>query len=272
MSHDSLGDRMKYYESYETGRYFLPGLPIVARMDGRSFHSFTKGLERPFDAIYSDCMIDATRKLVKETGAVIGYTQSDEITLIWGPKNFQQNSWFDRKIFKMTSQLAALTTLYFYQEVARNLPGLAYKDPSFDARVFQVPTKEEAVNCLLWREWDATKNSISMAVSSVYSERELEGKTSSERQELLFQKGINWNDYPAHFKRGTYVKRIEVSRPYSAHEISQLPEKHHARTNPQLVVTRSGVEPFNPPPLNKIVNKEGFVFCNEKPRIRVTSM
>lgn len=98
--------------------------PIIARMDGRSFHTFTKGLKRPFDKNFSDCMIKTTELLVKETGACIGYTQSDEITLVWYNGNPTSQIWFDGKVQKMVSQLAAQATLFFYREVVKRLPRL----------------------------------------------------------------------------------------------------------------------------------------------------
>ena len=104
---DDFGDRMKMYEGMEAGRRFMPGLPIIARIDGRSFHNFTKGMNRPFDETFTNCMIETTVALVKETGANLGFAQSDEISLCWYVDNPKQQVWFDGRIQKMTSQLAA---------------------------------------------------------------------------------------------------------------------------------------------------------------------
>lgn len=114
---DDLGDRMKLYESMEAGRRLMPLLPALARIDGRAFHSFTRGMARPFDATFSACMVDTTAALVRDTGACMGYTQSDEITLAWHSRNAHSKIWFDGRVAKMTSQLAAQATLIFYRLV-----------------------------------------------------------------------------------------------------------------------------------------------------------
>lgn len=269
---DSLGDRMKYCEGLEANRMFMPGLPIIARMDGRSFHNFTKGMERPFCENLSICFKNTLIKLIEETGACIGYTQSDEITLVWRPLNFGEQMWFNGRISKMTSQLAALTTLYFFTEVQKHLPEYADRLPSFDARAWQVPSEEEAISCLVWREWDATKNSISMAASHYYPESELLGKNSSDRQEMLFQKGINWNNYLNHFKRGSYAKRIILRDKFSLEEIEKLPPKHSARLNPDLEVTRSRVVILDLPPITRIGNAIDVVFRDAEPILKTDQL
>ena len=202
----NIGDRMKMYERAFAGDRFMPMLPVLARIDGRAFHGFTKGLDRPFDTNYADCMDLTTIDLVKETNALMGYTQSDEITLLFYTDNIKSQIFFDGRIQKMVSQLGALSTLYFNKYVREYL-GEEYVNrmPTFDARVWQVPTKEEAANVFLWRERDATKNSVSMAASCYYSHKEMHGKNGNQQQDMLFAKGINWNDYPARQKRGAHL-------------------------------------------------------------------
>lgn len=82
MSYDDLGDRMKMYEGQEAGRHFIPHLPIIARMDGRAFHTFARDLEKPYDSRMMESMCSVTTALVHETNAIVGYTQSDEITAL----------------------------------------------------------------------------------------------------------------------------------------------------------------------------------------------
>jgi len=218
--YDSLGDRMKLYEDMECGRKFMPRLPVYARIDGRAFSKFTRGMSRPYDESMTAAMIETTRHLVEQTNATIGYTQSDEISLMW-----HENVFFDGRIQKMTSQLAAIASVYFLKEAQNHWPQkVKTKLPTFDARVFQLPSIEEAINCFVWREWDATKNSISMAAQSVYSHKELMNKNSSQKQDMLFEKGINWNDYPISFKRGTYVKRILVDKEIDDKTWAKIPE------------------------------------------------
>ena len=131
-----------------------------------------------------------------------------------------------------------------------------------------MPNKTEAVNVLIWRELDATRNSISMAAQSQFSHNQLMKKSCNEMQEMLFQeKNINWNDYPDFFKRGTYIRRKEVSTPFTAEEIEKLPLKHNARTNPGLVVVRHVVDSISLPPLTKISNREDVVFNGAEPML-----
>lgn len=264
--------RMKFYEGFETKREFLPGLPILARMDGRSFHNFTKGLKRPYDERLSNIMVETTRRLVKETNARIGYTQSDEITLLFHTDSKDSQLWFDRKIFKMTSQLGALTTLFFNQQLEMLPSEYYFRNPTFDARVWQVPNKDEAVNTFMCREFDATKNSISMAAEAHYSSQELFGVPTFERLALLESKGITWNEYPTFFKRGTYVqKRVETGK-LKEYELEDLPEKHMARTNPNLQITRSHIKAVDMPRLTKVVNKTGVIFDGEVPVIEESKL
>lgn len=261
---DNLGDRMKLYEGIEADRTLIPLLPIIARIDGRSFHTFTKGMNRPYDIDLSNMMIDTTVQLVKETNACIGYTQSDEITLIWYSPTFESQVWFDGRISKMTSLLAAHATLYFNKLLAVKKPDYVDRNPVFDARVWNVPNKTEAANTLLWRELDASKNSISMAAHAYYSTSELHKKNGSEKQEMLFQKGINWNDYPAFFKRGTFVQRREVKKKFTTAEISLLPEKHAARKYPDLEFIRYEIVRLVMPPFSKLTNRVGVIFDAEE--------
>ena len=262
---DDLGDRMKLYEAAEAGRRFMPLLPVLARIDGRAFHSFTRGMERPFDAGFTAAMVEATTHLVRETNACMGYTQSDEITLAWHSLDAKSQIWFDGRIAKMTSQLAAHATLAFYRAVLARMPAYADRMPTFDARVWQVPNRAEGANVFLWREWDATKNSVSMAASAYYSHKALMGKNSADKHDLLFAKGVNWNDYPAFFKRGTYVQRRTVAKPFNAAELDRLPPKHDARLNPDLVVERAMWAPVDMPPLGTVVNREAVVFEGAMP-------
>lgn len=184
-------------------------------------------------------MVHTTQALVKESNACIGYTQSDEITLIFNCDNPKGGIYFNGKMQKLVSVLASIATAYFNNYYATSDSPLAF----FDCRVFQVPNKIEACNALLWRELDATKNSVSMAASTVYSHKELFKKHQGNQQDMLMMKGINWNDYPVPFKRGTYVKNVKY--------LKNIDDKQ---------VIRSKVIAFNPPPFSTIINKNDFVF------------
>jgi len=266
---DELGDRMKLYEGAEAARRFMPLLPVLARIDGRSFHSFTRGMDRPFDAVFSACMIDTAAMLARDTGACMGYTQSDEITLAWHAKTTKSQIWFDGRIAKMTSQLGAQATLIFYRLVLERMPQYANRLPTFDARVWSVPNRAEGANVFLWREWDATKNRLSMAAAAHYSHSALMGKNGRQKHDMLHDKGINWNDYPVLFKRGAYVQRRTLTIPFSAEEIDRLPAKHAARANPALVVERSVYEPVDMPPFGRVTNREAVIFDGDAPILSI---
>jgi tRNA(His) guanylyltransferase len=260
----SLGDRMKFYEK----RYsptVLPMLPILARIDGRSFSKFTQGLARPYDGRMSRLMIDATKFLVEQTNARCGYTQSDEITLVWLAEDPDAELFFGGKLLKMTSVVGSLATAYFNKIMPERLPEKAKLMPVFDNRVWEVPVAYEAVNCFIWREQDAVRNSIQSAARAHFSHSECENKNGSELQEMLWQKGINWNDYPTFFKRGTYVRRRILERSFTEEELKALPPKHAAIKDPDLVVRRSVVMEEDFPPLTKIANRNEVILMGDDP-------
>lgn len=262
---DTLGNRMKRYEAMHSSPRLLDYVPAVARMDGKSFHTFTRGMGRPFDATFSSLMVETMTYLVKETGASAGYTQSDEISLVWEQSKPESQLIFDGRVSKMVSILASMTTAYFNRLLWNTWPSKALKLPVFDARVFSVSSRSEAVRYLAWREADATRNSITMAAHSVYSHRDLHRKSSAEKQEMLFQKGINWNDYPNAFKRGTYCIRRKIVRKYLAEEIEMLPAMHEARKNPDLVIERTDTWVPELPPIRRLANAVQVVFEGAEP-------
>lgn len=257
---------MKMYEGLEADRKIMPLLPVLARVDGRCFSSFTRGMDRPYDHAMTHIMQQTTLALIKETNACAGYTQSDEITLAWHSTNIASEIWFNGRICKMVSQLGALATLYFYRLTCEHLPSFANRMPTFDARVWQVPNQTEGANAFLWREWDASKNSITMAAREFYSDKQLHGKNGSEKQELLFQKGVNWDAYPASFKRGTFVQRRTVQKPFNTEELDKLPPNHAARQNPNLVVERSEIQMLEMPPFGQVTNREAVIFSGAEPQ------
>lgn len=261
---DNFGDRMKLYEAQECDRYLLPLTPIYARLDGRSFHSFTKGMERPYDEKFSDAMRELTRHLIVETGAIIGYTQSDEISLAWLHEDFRSEGIFNRRTFKLTSVLASMAAAKFACLVATNWPERASLYPHFDCRVYNLPNETELANCFLWRENDATKNAISMAAQSVFSHRELQGKNGSEMQEMLFQQhGINFNNYPAFFKRGTYLRRELREMELTEEEWLRIPESKRPPIG-QSIQRHRIVDPHWPP-LRGIANRCDVLFRQAAP-------
>jgi len=265
MEMDSLEERMKLYEGLEAKRCLIPLLPACARIDGKCFRGFTRDLERPFDPNFRTLMTEVTRHLVEETGARMGYTQSDEITLIWKAETFQSEIFFNSRIQKMVSVLASMTTARFNELLPTFLPQKQGQQALFDCRVWQVPNETEATNVLVWREQDATRNSIEMAARCQFSPKQTLGKTCDELQEMLFQKGINWNHYPPSFKRGTYVQRRKVRRRFTPQELDRLPEKHAARRDPELTFERTDLVVLAMPPITKVTNREAVIFAGAEP-------
>jgi tRNA(His) 5'-end guanylyltransferase len=274
---DDFGNRMKDYEGAEAERRLIPMLPVCARLDGRCFSKFTQKMKRPYDERLSRLMIEVTKHLVKETNACIGYTQSDEISLVWYYKEYNSEMMFSRKVHKLTSILASECTAHFNWMFYR--PGF-FGDPGwlsrsdvkprpavFDCRVWQVPTTAEAANVFLWREQDATKNAISMAAQSVYSHKQLQNKNGSEMKKMLSQKDIDFNDYPSFFKRGTFVQRREKTCKLTPKEIIELPPHHAARKNPDLKFMRTEIVILEMPKFSSVKNRENVIFKREEPSL-----
>lgn len=260
---DDLGDRMKdWYEKPRTNEAAMPLLPLYARIDGKGFSGFTRDMDRPFDAELSEIMVETTKFLVAETHAKLGYTQSDEISLVWYVDDPKSEYLFGGKFQKMTSILASMATTAFYPRAAELWPDLVKKlPPMFDCRVFQLPSLEEAANAVLWREIDATKNAVSMACRAYYSHRDMHGKGSSDMQEMLFQKGVNFNDYPPAFKRGTFVRRVTREVSLDEETLARIPPDRR----PTEPVLRSRVERLDMPPFRKVLNRVGVIFRGEEP-------
>lgn len=268
MDKTALGDRMKWYESQETDEQFLPMIPVVVRVDGRSFSRFTKPFERPIDEKFRSVMVEVTKYLVDQTNAVIGYTQSDEISLVLYTENPKSQMFFNGRKFKLTSGIAAMASVKFLALAQQAWPEyIAKMDqsdslPTFDCRCFQVPTKDEAVNALIWREQDATKNAITMAAYCYYSHKELEGKNGKAKKAMLADKGVDFNDYPVYFRRGTYVKRRLVTQKLEEEIIQKIPEQHRPKDG---LVQRHQMQEMRIPPLAHIENRVGVIFYDDAP-------
>lgn len=234
MDKTTLGDRMK--NNYENiSRYYLTRrMPIITRIDGKSFHTFTKGFKKPFDDILVKTMQETMEYLCENIqGCVLGYTQSDEISLVLVDyAELTTDAWFGNNLQKMCSVSASMATLAFNKAFTRNIlkqskrlytEHLEEKDASyietlesamnkgamFDSRVFTIP-KEEVCNYMLWRQQDATRNSILSVGQANFSYKDLHGKSCNNIQDMLMtQKGINWNDYATTLKRGSCCIKVD---------------------------------------------------------------
>jgi len=264
---DDLGTRMKDYESHETSRRSMKRLPICVRVDGRAFHTFTRGLARPFDEGFSKAMVETCKFLVEQTHAKIGYTQSDEITLVFWDGSHTAEPLFGGKFFKLTSVIASLTTGKFMSLIPEHMPSKVGKIPSFDARIFQVPDLSEAANLILWRWIDARKNSISMAAQAHFTPKQLHGLDAKARLNMLKEKkGIVWADeFPDHLKWGTFVQRKSVERDLTAEELDRIPERHR----PDGPVVRNDYVELDLPPFIEIDNRVEVLFEGAEPELRI---
>lgn len=204
---DSFGDRVKELESASAKVVLDENQPICVRLDGKAFHTFTRGLSRPFDARLSKAMVDTMNYLVEKTDARLGYTQSDEITLVYFKTAPHQQTYFGSRVQKLTSVLASMATAKFNHEMSKNIPEKADVFAFFDCRVWNVPTLQDVADVMIWRQDDAIKNSISMAAHAQFGDKKILGKNSKEKIEMLKEVGIDWSAYPDFFKSGTYAMK-----------------------------------------------------------------
>lgn len=228
-SKDPLGDLLKAQEQTEAGRKANPYLPLMARIDGKCFSKFTKGLERPFDKRFVDLMIATTKHLVEESEGLLGYVQSDEISLYWhlDKDNYSNRQfWFDGKFQKLTSILAATASSFFTANLPEYLPEKVGQYPVFDTRVWSVPDLEHVRKNFLWRYKDAQKNSVSMFARHFFSHRQLQGKTSQEMKQMLASIGQPWKGLPGFFREGTFIKRQRVWMPPDSPEFNNIPKPY----------------------------------------------
>lgn len=216
-----LAKRMKTYEAVSKTT-LVRRMPVIVRCDGRSFHTFTRGFDKPFDGVLMDAMKGTMKYLCQNIqGCVLGYTQSDEITLVLiDYKKLTSSAWFDNEVQKICSIAASMATSAFYREFLNSMQHFCDSDDydfcmwgkyneaisngaMFDARCFNVP-KEDVCNNIYWRQLDATRNSIQMVGQANFSHKQLQNKSCAQIQEMLFtEKGINWNDFSTDKKRGS---------------------------------------------------------------------
>ena len=231
MDTSDLAKRMKEFYEQIPKTKLMRRTPVIVRIDGKAFHTFTRGFKRPFDEVLIKTMQETTKYLCENIqGCVLGYTQSDEISLVLVDyQRLETSAWFDYEIQKMCSIAASMATMAFNKLFENNVKLFRYnngenftmgdahysllhayrkaleKGAMFDARVFNIP-KEEVTNCIYWRQLDASRNSIQMVGQANFSHKELHCKTCNDIQDMLMlQKGINWDDFPTYQKRGTCV-------------------------------------------------------------------
>lgn len=204
MTSDALGDRMKEYECVPKVK-LIRRTPVVIRLDARSFHTFTRGFEKPFDNRLSECMQETMRWLCENIqNCKVGYTQSDEISLLMiDYVKLNTEAWFDNNVQKIVSIASSMATMKFNELMGKYVS----KGAMFDARAFNLP-RDEVNNYFLWRQNDASKNSVQMFAQAEYSQKELTGLKIEDLMDKLFEKGINWNDAETYQKRGSCAIKV----------------------------------------------------------------
>ena len=218
MKNASLSSRMKGYEDVSR-IYLTKRSPVIIRIDGKAFHTFTQGFTRPFDRCLMRAMQQTAKYLCESiTGCRLAYTQSDEISLLLVDYDSPDTQpWFDNNLQKLVSVSASMATLAFNRSFCEQIETpdgeelreiyrkAAAKGALFDARAFTLP-KEEVLGYFIWRQQDATRNSILMVAQSLFSHKQLLGKKCDELQDMLFlEHGVNWNNYAPCEKRGICV-------------------------------------------------------------------
>jgi tRNA(His) 5'-end guanylyltransferase len=202
----TIGERMKINYERANSYYLSRRIPVILRLDGKCFHTFTRGCQRPFDIDLGMSIINTAREMVEEIqGAKFAYTQSDEISiLITDYDALETSAWFDYNIQKMCSVSASMCTAMFSSYYSGK------KGAMFDARVFNVP-KEEVVNYFIWRQKDWIRNSVQMVAQSEFSPKLLHGIDNSGMKLMLLEKGIDWNDFDPMWKYGNIAHKLIVS-------------------------------------------------------------
>ena len=261
---ESLGDHCKSLESGEAGRSAVKGKPLIVRLDGRSFHSFTKDLDKPFDAGLIALMNKTTEALVNEFQPLIAYTQSDEISLVWYlPEDSVSDYPFAGRFQKMCSVTAGFASAMFCKHLASYLPQKMDRTPHFDSRAWQVDSLTEAAQVIVWREFDARKNSVSMVAQSVFSHKQLHGRDTISKIMMLMERGIDWTTLPSHLRRGSFFRRVLVERTLTEEEWLAIPEKH--RPTLDTLVKRHHVDSIELPPLHRMTNLVDALFFGAVP-------
>lgn len=267
----SLGDRMKIYEAVTTEINLVPNMPIYIRIDMRAGHSFCRGLNRPFDDDYSNAMKAATSYVVEKTNAMIGYCQSDEASFIWSESDKIP---FETRLFKLQSVFASMFTSAFFNAcLGTKLEARVKKVlPSFDCRACNLPSLDECVNMLLFRERDCLKNAITLVALEHFSNKQIHKKNGDEKIEMLKSIGVDFNnDIDEDFRYGAWFRRVVFQKELDADTIAKIPEsKRILDENGKMLVTRSEVRQIKfGMPLSRIANKLAVILGDEQPREKV---
>lgn len=256
LNFDTLGDYHKKLESLSESR-LIPGVPVIARLDGRAFHTLTQDAIKPFDLNFIGAMETTCVALVKEFNAAVGYVQSDEISLVWDNLDM-----FDGRIQKLCSVMSGFASVVFNR--ALDQAGFFHnvEVPSFDCRIWQVPSLAIAAENLMWREMDASKNSISMAAHTIFGSKKLQNVSTGQRLTLLEEHGYYWSLLEPKLKRGSFFKKVTELRELTEEELEKIPVQYR----PNYPVERSVIKRMDWERLTSMENKVETLFFGQTPK------
>lgn len=224
----------KLIKKFELNTQSMTTIPsnsyLVVRLDGRAFHTFTQGLNKPFDENLTTCMIETVSHLVEKLNPIISFYQSDEITLMF-KVNMLENFMFGGRTFKILSILSAMTSVKFNQQIVKYLPNKADSLPHFDCRLMSFNTFDDAILAIIWRQQDCIKNSISMIAQAFIPHKFLLNKSNSEKIKILSDIGVNVSDYPETHLSGFFFTREVKDVILSEDELLKIPTKHRPKDN-----------------------------------------
>jgi len=246
---DALGDKHKKLEGMSESN-LIPGVPVIARLDGRAFHTLTRTCEKPYDLGFITAMEKTAKALLQEFNASFAYVQSDEITLGWKLLDM-----FDGRVQKLTSSMSAYASVIFSREWVTEVV------PTFDCRIWQVADLKTVAENVMWREMDASKNSVNMAAHALFHQSQIDNMSTVARIALLeTEAGFYWNKLEPRLKRGSIFTKVKVFRELTEEEMETIPANHR----PNGPVRRSEIQRLDIPQLTKVFNKVGVLFDGEK--------
>lgn len=259
----ALEDAQRQKEASTTAAVLDKELPVVIRLDGHAFRTYTRHLDKPFDSRLVQAMDTVTRFLVEETKADVGYTQSDEISLMFlnGAKLP-----FNGRLLKLCTLLAGMASAKLNEAVAAEGIPRSNGQPYFDCRASNRESLEEAANYFLWRETDGMRNSTSMLAQSLFSKKELFKVNQEGLRKLLREKGCPWEHLPVREQRGAYFYRETYEMPMDEETLNLIPEKHRA-TAPAVII-RTKIVGVEHPPIEALENPVQVLFFRDKPQYK----
>jgi tRNA(His) 5'-end guanylyltransferase len=272
---ETLGDRMKAFEAITTSTTLMPHTPVYARIDGRAFHTFCRGFEKPFSRSFVMAMQETCKELVEKTGAIVGFVQSDEISLGW--EDYTKAP-FNGRLFKLQSVLASIASTAFVMHVMQTksagdklYDATVKYHPTFDCRVCNVPNMHELSMQFLFRSNDAVKNSCISMAQSFFTHRELQSVDCAGMIDMMNSRANYdfYNDTPDFFKYGTFYHRVLVNKIIPTEILAKIKNTNNLKydKNGHAYCLRKEIQPIDMHgmALNEMSNKEGVLFYGEIP-------